>query len=271
MSWAKVIAHSINPMNQEIATLALRYPRIIHSEFMTHRVFSRNASSSRAIPTLILIRQVFTDMAYPVSFGANQRGMQAGAELTGWHLAAVKAIWTLTGWLVACMAYLAYLCGVHKQVVNRMIEPWTWISVVVTATDWDNFFELRRHRDADPTIRKLADDMYWALKTSTPTPLYWGEWHVPYVSLDELHQYGPKNAVQMSSARCARVSYLTHEGRQPTLDQDRNLYTRLVGSNPIHASPTEHQAKATMANEPSNLSGCWHQHRKDVEKEMKAA
>jgi thymidylate synthase ThyX len=123
------------------------------------------------------------------------------------------------------------------------------INVVATATDYNNFFALRRHKDAQPEIHLLADCMWDALQTSKPKRIKEGEWHLPYVTNDDWEKAvlcyrmrAVDNLVKVSVARCARVSYLTHEQKVPTFEEDLTLYDRLVGNHPMHASPAEHQA-----------------------------
>lgn len=264
---AKIIADSISNTAHRITTFQLRYPRFIHAEFMTHRLFSRNASSSRAIPVEKQIEMIREDTAMPSHWGKNQSGMQAEFEQDtpiifgdgengtaqwqatpqeAWEEARDRAITVAEGFVAA---------GYHKQIVNRILEPFSHISVVVTATDYANFFHLRSHKDAQPEIKILSDLMGEAMATSTPTFLEHGDWHLPYVLESELdYVYSHENLVhdpepltvdkliQMSVARCARVSYLTHDGKQPSIENDLKLYERLVGSTPLHASPAEHQA-----------------------------
>jgi len=282
---AKVIADSISPQGIRLTTFQLRYPRFIHSELMTHRVFSRNASSSRAIPILTMLRNTVADMAEPVQWGSNNPGMQSKAPLTGVRLWIARRLWRTAGWVAAGFAYGLHLAGAHKQIANRVVEPWSHISVVVTSTDWANWFALRNHRDADPTIRELAVRMSLAMGASTPTPLEPGDWHLPYVNtqtyLDAASYseagFGTVRSllIKASVARCARVSYLTHDNKEPSLDADIKLYDRLVKSKPAHASPTEHQAtpdKLWSRNrwghpaEHGNFYG-WRQHRKQIEGE----
>lgn len=269
---AKVIADSIGAFNPRITTMQLRYPRFIHAEFMTHRVFSRNASSSRAIPVETQIEMIRKDTAMPSHWGKNQSGMQADEETDApiWIQSVIGEDGTMfvhdegygpeDAWINARdraieVAESFVAADYHKQIVNRILEPFSHISVVVTATDYDNFFHLRRHKDAQPEIKILADAMYEAMEASTPRKLACGEWHLPYVSESErdyvnshenlAHDAAPltaKNLIQMSVARCARVSYLTHDGKEPSIENDLRLYNRLVGSTPLHASPAEHQA-----------------------------
>lgn len=270
---AKVILDSVSSNDIRLTTLQLRYPRMIHSEFMTHRVFSRNASSSRAIPVERLIEDVERDPATPVWWGKNQAGMQAREELSDvaeWPIPdspRQQAIWR---WKRACamaveQAREMHKLGAHKQIVNRIIESYCHINVVVTATEWANFFALRCHPDAQPEMRALAEAMREAMAASTPTLLKADRrsgirWHVPYVDWDadgkRLNDHldlggrrgAPETAlimnglIRLSVARCARVSYLTHEGKEPTIEADLALYDRLMAAEPLHASPAEHQA-----------------------------
>lgn len=258
---AKVIAHSTSPAGIPILTMQLRYPKFIHGEFMTHRVFSRNASSSRAIPTAKLLEEVRSDelRAAPVFWGKNQPGMQAAEELTGLHLSGAKGAWAEAAGKAANLAeYMAYI-GVHKQIVNRLLEPFSHINVIVTATHWRNFFGLRLHKDAQPEMRALAGAMWEAAKVSTPALLNSWDWHLPFIddeTIDLVTDEVDKDTTRMFSelrikeilikvsvARCARVSYLSFDtGKKSTIAEDLILYERLVGSQPMHASPAEHQA-----------------------------
>lgn len=249
---AQVIEDSLSPEGVRLTTMQLRYPRAIHAEFMTHRVFSRNSSSSRAIPVHRLVQDVQDDPFFPISWGSNQKGMQAGEELKGEDR---KIAWT--EWEIALdnsiqQAQNLANIGAHKQLVNRILEPFSHINVIVTATDWENFFTLRCHQDAEPHIRLLAQRMRDAQNQSTPRQLSRRDIHVPYLTpeddVDDTEQ-----ALKVSVARCARVSYLTHEGKTPSVDKDLDLYNRLIVQEPAHASPTEHQAYPL--NDPNEYSG----------------
>lgn len=282
---AKVIADSISEDRKRITTFQISYPRMIHSEFMTHRVFSRNASSSRAIPVKKVLAQVWNDPAMPVHWGQNQSGMQAKTELTGFKQTVAKALWRGAG-KVACMfAWGMMKAGLHKQVSNRILEPWQIIHVVVTATEWDNFFELRDHEDAQPEIRELAIQMRKAMNESNPQMLSHGEWHLPYVLEEELSKAlqdsetadkGWELMRKVSAARCCRVSYLKHDGTASKIQEDLKLCERLAGARPIHASPFEHQASPDQVSltgvdgewESASLHGNfvgWIQYRKILE------
>ena len=264
----KVIAHSRNPGSPDLITLQAKYPRMIHSEMMTHRVFSRNASSSRAIPIERMIRDVETDPAMPVAWGSNKPGMQAGAELCGQMLALAQFSWARACRAAVDEAKTLAACGAHKQIVNRILEPFAHISCVITGTEWQNFFDLRCHPDADPTMRALAEAMRNAIAESEPET---SDFHLPYV--DEWHsEYGSddetiRKAMMISAARCARVSYLNHDGTHPDIEKDLALARKLLDAK--HMSPFEHQAQAwTDGVYKGHLSGNfrqWYQHRKMIE------
>jgi hypothetical protein len=234
---------------KRITTMQLRYPRFVHAEVMTHRVFSRNASSSRAIPVKKLIEEARTETAMPVRFGANQPGMQ---DKGGDHDAMIKvhdsimghvAAWNTAARLAADMAEAFNEAGYHKQICNRILEPFTHINVVVTSTQWANFFALRCHEDADPTMRALADAMFEARQASTVQALTRHDWHLPYISAWDRENLSTQQLLISSAARCARVSYNKHDGSSPSFEDDLALYEKLVSSKLVHASPLEHQAK----------------------------
>ena len=264
-----------------ITTFQLKYPRFIHSEFMTHRMFSRNASSSRAIPVKKMIEQVLTDPAMPIHWGKNQPGMQAQEEIQ--HAMHAEELWRRAAQRAAEYAMELNEIGLHKQVVNRILEPFQWIHVVVTATEWDNFFNLRDHKDAQPEIRELAHQMKVAMAKSIPRLLDVGEWHLPYVSQREIDDFiytnSFNNALKCSAARCARVSYMKHDGTEPSVSEDIDLFNQLVTrpytdkrgkemgkDDPVHMSPVEHQATPLIDGEwtSGNFKG-WHQLRKILE------
>lgn len=289
----KVISDSIGisctdggePNGSRITTLQLKYPRFIHSEFMTHRMFSRNASSSRAIPVSKMIDQVLTDPAMPVHWGKNQAGMQAYEELDEYHKSIAKDLWLESAKSAAVFAQHLLETGAHKQVVNRILEPFQWIHVVVTATEWDNFFMLRLHKGAQPEIQELARQMGEAMQNSVPKKLDIGEWHLPYVTEEEVNDFiytnSFNNAIKCSAARCARVSYMKHDGAKPSVEDDLELFNQLVTRpytdkrgnvlnewDPVHMSPVEHQATPLLDGEwwSGNFRG-WHQFRKILENE----
>ena len=275
---AKVVEDSLSKHGRRLTTMQLHYPRFIHSEFMTHRVFSRNASSSRAIPVAKIIDKVRTEPAEPTHWGQNQSGMQANVELDESNKKKARELWLQAAENAAKITQELQEIGLHKQVANRLLEPFSHISVIVTATEWKNFFDLRAHEDAQPEIHTLAVLMQEAMDGSKPKTIIDDAtvtegWHLPYITENErAASNDPQLLAKMSASRCARVSYLTHDGATPSQEKDLQLYDRLVGSEPIHASPVEHQA--TPLKDPNqwsrNFRG-WLQFRDQVEQDVVAA
>lgn len=247
---AKIILDSINSNNGiRLVTSELTYPRFIHAEFMTHRMFSRNAASSRAIPARKMIDMIRNDPATPVFWGKNKRGMCAKGELEGYELELAKELW-LHDARDRALHYAERLreLGLHKQLLNRILEPWKWITVICSATEFSNFFALRDHEDAQPEIQHLACLWKVAFDNSIPLRRATGEWHIPYIQDDE-QDLPLETRQKMGVARCARVSYLTHDGVR-SVDKDLVLYERLLtGSGHGHWSPFEHVAQATSLRE----------------------
>lgn len=240
---ANVIADSLHPTSgSRLSTFLLTYPRFIHAEFMTHRMFSRNASSSRAIPVHKQIQAVIDNPAIPIAFTKNKPGMQGGDIMTGDEHQDAVSTWLAAGEEAVWHAKRLAELEVHKQYANRIIEPWAHITVVCTATDWANFFALRIHPAAMPEMQELATQMYDAREKSTPVQRWYGNWHLPFVTDEERKELAIHDQIRVSVARCARVSYLNHEGKPTTLEEDLALHDRLLNASPIHASPAEHQA-----------------------------
>ena len=247
---AKIIADSISEAGVRITTMELKYPRFIHSEFMTHRVMSRSASSSRAIPVAKMLEQTRNNPATPIHWGKNQPGMQAREELEQPHLDMCKGGWVVAANEMANIVEGLLKEGLHKQVANRLLEPFQHISVVVTSTEWDNFFALRDHPSAQPERQELARVMRRAQLNSDPRMLFIGQWHLPYVTSRDIAESEESSAgfwAKVSAARCARVSYLTHNGEKPNSIDDLALFAKLALSVPPHASPLEHQATPCMS------------------------
>lgn len=264
---ASTVADSVSPDGHRLTTLLLRYPRFIHAEFLTHRMFSRNSSSSRAIPTAKLIEEVRSDArAAPVFWGKNQAGMQAAGELPDDDYVSgvssrgyAKEIWNEAALDAARQAERLLEIGAHKQIVNRLLEPFLHINTLVSATEWANFDGLRLHKDAQPEMQALARAIWYARKSSTPVVLKPGQWHLPFITTQFMgggeivyEVGGPPildsrvdlaTAQKVSVARCARLSYMSFTtGKRSTIGEDLALYDRLVGAHPMHASPAEHVA-----------------------------
>lgn len=252
---AKVIEGSINKDGKKLTTFELTYPRFIHAEVMTHRVFSRNSASSRAIPVHKILSNIWREMAEPIHWGKNQSGMQAKEEMTGIQRSLAKFLWRSAGYTAILFAWVFNQLGGHKQIVNRIVEPWSHITIILTTSELENFFELRDHPDAQPEIQELAKSMKIAISDFQYKVLNSDEWHLPYVTKQERRKYPLLTLIKISVARCARVSYLTHDGAVSGLEKDVILYDRLVGSAPLHASPSEHQATSVLTSDDLKYQG----------------
>lgn len=245
---AKIVADSVNTSGDRITTYELEYPRFIHSELMTHRLFSRNAMSSRAVPIDKMLEQVRDTPASPIHWGINKSGMQASEEHP--DVGRCEDLWKSSAHSVSMLAEVLKSENLHKQIVNRLLEPFQMMKVVVTATEYQNFFWLRLDEDAQPEILELAAVMKSAYDESEPEVLQSGEWHTPYVEhkrypeeliykVDGL-SVNPEQAIAISSSCCAQVSYRNIDN---TYEKAMTVYERLgVGGSKIHASPFEHVA-----------------------------
>lgn len=315
--YAKVIADSISPSMKRIFTVEVRFPRFMLAELNTHRVISKNSASSRAVPLTKMIAAVETAAYIPIYWGKNQRGMQSGAELDEVEKRIAEKIWLDARDLMVAQckklggvdAYVfdsgeicaninqndlgltedtcVYNLNVHKETVNRLLEPFMWHTALLTSTEWANFFALRTHKKASPAFRIIASLIADAFTKHSPHSLEVGEWHLPYAddtkTRKDIVKYlnlgkpiswiTPQDVIdallKVSTGRCARLSYLNQDN-QYNIESDIKLYTNLAdrtGINPFedpsHASPLEHQACA-MDDESShsgNFKG-WKQHRK---------
>lgn len=239
---AKIIADSVNPYGDRLTTFVVRAPRFVLAEFNTHRMLSRNAASSRAIPVDKMIASIRDGGARPLYWGANQSGMQAQAQLAGEALEKVQHLWDHAKQSAIVAAEELMSQGCHKQIANRIIEPWQVWTGLTSATDWGNFFALRAHKDAQPEFQVLAYRMLDAYLRNEPDHLNWGEWHLPYG--DQIDTELPLTTqIKVCVARAARLSYATFEG-EIDVEKDIALYDKLMGAHPLHASPAEHPAQA---------------------------
>lgn len=300
---ARVIADSISPWGHRVTTVEGVMHRFVLAEANTHRVFSRNSASSRAIPVHKQLDKVRHNPAMPVVWASEQKGMQGGDELPYEVIKVAQQAWLSARDHSVNLADTLVGLGLHKSVVNRLLEPYMWHTVVITATAWENFFGLRCNPMAQPEIRVFAESVKAVYDASEPREIYPGQWHLPYIDTEDIRAAEDylhtctdegvskrgvtRTLVQMSSARTARTSYETQDGvRAPAADL--TLYNRLTSADPMHASPLEHVATPNEDNEHTvevfpmapfdgddegleltlpkygNLLG-WHAHRFDVE------
>lgn len=275
---AKVIKDSVSEAGDRLTTMEVVCHRFVLAEFNTHRAFSRNSASSRAIPLHKQIERVRKDPAIPMVWASEKPGMSGGAEIDS-PGAATLAWLDASEEAVQHAQHMADL-GVHKSLCNRLLEPFMWHTIIVSATDWDGFWKQRCSPLAQPEMRLCAEAMKLAYNESTPTFVQYDQWHMPYVSERDFSEEEFDSAAsaieivkQISAARCARVSYLTHDGvRDPSKDLD--LFQKLATADPPHASPLEHVATPGRTNPsliageispktPGNFTG-WRQLRHDV-------
>ena len=280
-----------------LVTIRLRYPRIIHGEIMTHRDFSRNARSSRAVPVKTMLNEVLNDPFVPWHWGKNQRGMQAAEEHD--ELVQFRSFWepkdgthrtlgqrldhtNTAAWIAASermieISEAMMTAGYHKQIPNRLLEPFSWIDTLITSNRWDNFLWLRDEADAEPHIQDLARLIREALIDAEVQTLSQGEWHLPYITKEDFSapsdfKDGPAQLRKISAARCARISYKPFDG-DASYERELERYEMLVTSKRVHASPLEHQATPDTFSEEcgswdnpdlhGNLPG-WIQYRKTI-------
>ena len=250
---AKIIADSVCPQGVRMTTMEIEYPRFILAELNTHRMLSKNSASSRAIPVKAMHEFIKTNPATPVSWGKNQPGMKANENVGSTVATEAEQIWNRAKddalhWADA----LAHKLAIHKQIANRITEPWMTMKTVISGTEWNNFFHLRNHADAQPEIKALAEAMTVAYTTHLPVPLKPGQWHLPYITIAE---YVPTGELQylnnnfdpisleeakiVSASCCAQVSYRKNDD---SFDKAKKIYDQLILSEPVHASPIEHQA-----------------------------
>lgn len=275
---ADILLDSITDTGSRLTTWELTYPRIIHAELLTHRELSRSSASSRAIPAAKLRQRVIDYPAIPVHWGANQKGMQADTEIN--DTGAAREWWLRGRDLMIKHHEEGERLGLHKQIINRDIEPWMMITVIMSSTGHANFFSLRKHSSAEPNIQRLACLMWEQFTTHMPTYVPPGGWHLPFIrSEDRIEVTSTHSSLsestrflkKVSVGRCARVSYLTHNGRRD-LSEDVRLHDRLAataseGDEPMHASPFEHVAQAMGTSARfANFEG-WRQYRAEFPKE----
>jgi len=250
---AKILAHSYNLYTEtEVVTFELEYPLVIHAHLLTHRVFSRNTASQRAIPVKTMIKAVMDNPYIPIKWGKNQAGMVAKDEEVE-DIERAKAVWLKARDNAVAAAEELDKMGLHKQHTNRLLAPFQHTKVVVTTTDLDNFFTLRLASDAQPEVQELAKVMKEAYEKSTARTLLFGQWHLPYIEQvptydaqgnpDMLYFYQStqvslEDAKAISVACCAAVSYRMED---ITIGRAQDIYKKLgVGTDKFHASPFEH-------------------------------
>lgn len=305
----KLILDSTTRYNQRLMTYEITFPRVVLAEVVTHRIlqidsgceilmpdrtalqtFSKSSASSRAIPFKRMVQPILDDPYIPERWSKSTAGMQEKEWLSGWEASEARKRWLQArDYAVECATYM-HEAGVHKQDVNRLLEPWMWVKQIITGTDWNNFFALRTDKDAHPSFRTIARMMYVSARTSHPTLLNEGEWHAPYVGqgalnvlaanmnmnsrerTEEGRQINEDEVLKISAARCAWVSYdPPNIDEKFTVEKALATYDKLMGGKLKHVSPCGHQARPFARHDgdglKSNLRG-WVQYRKTLSGEQ---
>jgi thymidylate synthase ThyX len=246
---AKIVADSLNLQGDRLTTFIVTFPRIILAEFNTHRMFSRNSASSRAIPFEKMVKSVQENPFIPIAWQKNHKGMQ-GSEYWTTDIDKLELEWLQARNKAVFQAQTLADAGVTKQLCNRLLEPFMWHTVIITSgkEGLENFFNLRNHEAAEIHIQELAKKMLEVYNESKPKQLQAGEYHIPYG--DTINVLGDTDfkedvltKIKIATAMCARVSYTVvgEEGKEPNYENDIKLHDRLVESG--HWSPFEHCAK----------------------------
>ena len=260
---ARIVADSITDRGCRLTTFILVFPRFILAELNTHRMFSRNSASSRARPFKVMLKDVVDDPFIPIKWMAAHKGMQGTAYLNEADSFAAVEHWLKSRDLAVQQAIELDKMQVTKQLVNRILEPYMWHEVIVTATDYENFFALRAHADAEIHIAALAEAMLLAYNNSTPTRLVAEQWHIPFgdrfdhdklaALVDNTSPLPTEEQIErlkkeIACARCARISYKPF-GNEDQYDYaaDRKLFRSLVDGG--HMSPLEHCARVMTSTE----------------------
>lgn len=258
----KVLADSTSPDAVRITTLCCTYPRFIHSELMTHRVFGRNAASSRALPPERVIENIQNHPFVP-DFNKRVKGMGHGDPLNEHDAKIARTTWLNARDKAVQAASVLIDLDVDKARINRLLEPFSWMTTIITATEWSNFFALRQPSNDRPVpqidfpaqaeFQVVARMMRDAVRDSTSVALDYGQWHLPLFADRELYDIGDAiksgsftsddlqlEAAKISAGRCARVSFDTHsQYEDPDVSLER--FARLSGS--AHWSAMEHSAR----------------------------
>lgn len=257
---ANLITKSRHANGRDTArTFHLIFPRIILAEMNTHKSFARSVSSSRAIPVMKMLAQVWNNPFIPISFGVNIKGMQAKTEITGYARNVLENLWVFASEIVCVIVWIMVKLNLHKQTANRLLEPWLFVQATMTMSYLNNFFNLRDHPDAQPEIQHLARMMKQADLWTQAMPLAEGGWHLPWIDSEDLlpaEQWALANdlttaqvLLRASAARCARSSYANFETEGRSIEKDMDTFHKLVFSEPAHASPAEHQLQVDEAEE----------------------
>lgn len=262
MITAQIVADSINiHTGDRLTTFVLEYPRFIHAEILTHKMLAKNSQSSRAVPVKNVL-SVNNDFVRPIVWGKNKSGMSSDEVLNVTEQAFAENLWNKAANHAFEMSAALSEVGLHKQWANRLTEPFSRIKVVISGTEWDNFFWLRIDpAAAQPEIVELATKMKELYDSNKPEMLFDGDWHLPYINTDiKFNSDLPKRvyldsngneldieeALKISASCCAQVSYRKLDDSK---DKALDIYNKLFNGPKPHYSPTEHQGMAFKPNQ----------------------
>lgn len=270
---ADVVLDSIAPDGKRLTTVLATYNRFIMAEIMMHRNQSRSSASSRAIPFDLMLERAINHPAPFVEYPSEQPGMSGGTHLEGEDLddalAMLQAIQDSTTGILSdyIERHPDKSTRLHKSLLNRTLEWFSWTTTCLSATEWENYFRQRAHPAAQPEFRELAYAVREAIANSEPKPLAWFEWHLPWLDPETDGELSKLEQIKVSVARCARTSYLNHDGSF-SHEADFKLYDNTLATNG-HWAPLEHAA-VCLPNEwglkhYGNFERPWYQFRHMIE------
>lgn len=232
--------------NSRVSTFTITLPKFLLQELNTHKTINKNAASSRALPfNKVLSLASFT----PIFWSKNEKGMQGHESLNELESLEAFTHWESAKSYAKKVASRLEKTGCHKQIVNRIVEPFTMATVIATSDKWPMFFALRCSEDVEPNLAFVATKMLRQYLESTPKILAPSEWHIPLIKPEE-NEFELEKKLVKSAARCARVSYVNFYGKD-VYEDDLRLHDMLLESK--HMSPFEHQVQC----QPSSHSGCY--------------
>ncbi len=252
---AKIVADSVSPAGHRLTTFECTFPRIILAEVNTHKMLSKNSASSRAIPVEKMIARVLEDPYVPTHWGKNQRGMSADEDVSDEVARDAAISWNRTREFSIVEARWLSKLGIHKQITNRLLEPFMWHVALCSGTEWSNFFNLRDNKDAHPDFRDLAHAMRELYGKGEPSKKDYCDWHTPLVKMGEVLDEHPEAFARgkdhwqrlqeeywckVSAGRCARVSH-DKQNEDETLEKSVARCEMMLASG--HMSPFEHVAR----------------------------
>lgn len=240
---AEIIADSVWPIighNKRLTTFKLVVPHSVLGHLVRHRAFSLSVASNRALRS----SSVMDTLNYIPDWRTAQKGMQPAEFINDKNKRDYldDIVYTLKNYTSEYVNEMVNKHNVAKELTNRYLAPFQLVTVLVTSSEYSNFFNLRDHQDAQYDTQIVARKMKKLLEENTPTYLERGEWHLPFISYGEAKDNTIIEQIAASVARCARTSYkLPNSENRSDIISDIRLFNKLI-TPPIHASPLEHVA-----------------------------